>query len=690
MPPQRALLQLCSNISHNHSKEEPILAVSGRFVMTDNTDTLVKPDMQAVLSRTHIGSDLHSFLLPTLEAVSNSMHGIEARFGEEASKNGLIEIVITDANDPTKIMISVTDNGIGLTEENYRSFKTPFSGFKLKSKGRGFGRFIAFKIFSRILYSSRYEFMASFSTRTFRFDITRDEELIYFDGQPDFDHVGMRVEYNAPLTPWHQFVRELQQSTVADAIASHFLPYFLYRWLPEITIKVGEGEAESITKHFRTVFVEAEKGQVTVEIDGQNEVLDYSLTKIKKTRTFKNHCLLFAAADRIVGAPKDLTNILGQPHFTGEDNEHYIIIGVVRGEAFENRLNDARTGIDLGPKVVERIVSAVSDLIQQGENSQIEKIKAAQSTDLGGALQENPILRLGLRGKTINQYVSTKPNNWTAQQFVADLAIERFRASKELTKAITSAASDQDNYIKNIKDIVSKIDENNKEALAEYVIHRRNVIELVETARKYTNGTRHAPEDVIHDLIFKRFSDNATSDYFEHNLWLIDDALAFMPYVSSDRTAKGARRSKGDKVPDLAFFDDSLILGDNDGTTVTIVEFKRPSRNDYATGPAKSDPVKQVLETLELAVRAGGVSKTDGTHMSFTGVIRRFGFIVADLTPTLVNVLKDHDFKNDQNPKIWIRHRDRERIIIQAIGYDTLVENAKKRNQAFFTVLLGE
>jgi len=659
--------------------------------MAESTDTLVKPDMQAVLARTHLGTDLQSFLLPTLEAISNAMDGIEARFGDKAAQEGLIRIVITDPNDPAKIMIAVTDNGVGLTDENYRSFKTPFSGYKLKARGRGFGRFIAFKVFSRILYSTRYEFMGVESTRTFRFDITRKDELVYFEADPDFDHQGLCVEYDTPLLPWHGLVRELKQADVSDIIASHFLPYFLYKWLPEITIKVGDGEAESITKHFQNIFVESDKGQVTVEIDGKPEILDYSLTKIPKTRSYKNHCLLFTAADRIVGSPKDLTNVLGSSHFTNEANENYIVIGVVRGEAFESRLNDSRTGIDLQPKAVERIVSAVSEVIQKTENSQIEKIKSAQSADLGGALQENPILRLGLRGKSINEYVSTKPNNWTAQQFVADLAIERFRATKELSRAITSAASDQDNYIANIKDIVSKIDENNKEALAEYIIHRKNVIELVEAARKYTAGTtRHAPEDVIHDLIFKRFSDSAALDYFEHNLWLIDDALAFMPYVTSDRTAKGAGRSKGDKVADLAFFDDSLILGDNDGTTVSIIEFKRPNRNDYSTGPAKTDPVKQVLETLELAVRAGGVIRTDGTHMSFTGVVRRFGFIVADLTPTLVNVLKDHDFNNDQNPKIWVRHRDRERIIIQALGYDTLVENAKKRNQAFFSVLLGE
>jgi hypothetical protein len=501
----------------------------------------------------------------------------------------------------------------------------------------------------------------------------------------------MRVEYDTPLTPWHDLIRSLNHSDIADHIASHFLPQFLYGILPEITIKIDDGEAENITSRFKNVFVESSAGQITVEIEDKLETLDYSLTKIQKTRSFKNHCLLFAAADRIVGNPKDLTSLLGTPHFTDEKDESYIVIGVVRGEAFETRLNDSRTGMNLTPKAVERITSAISDVIQKEESSQIAKIKAEQSADVTEALRENPILRLGLKGKAVSDYVIGKPNNWTAQQFVSDLAIERFRASKELTKAITLAAASEENYIGTIRDIVSKIDRGNKEALAEYVIHRKRVIEMVEAARKYKTGTtKHAPEDVIHDLIFRRFSDSSELDYFEHNLWLIDDALAFLPYATSDRTAKGAGRTKGDKVPDLAFFDDSLVLGDNDGTTITIVEFKRPSRDDYAFGNPKTDPVKQVIDTLDLAVRAGGVTKTDGAHLSFAGVIRRFGYIVADHTPTLVRVLRDHDFKNGQNPKIFYRFRDNEEIFIQAIGYDTLIENAKKRNQAFFTVLLGE
>ena len=658
--------------------------------MTTETDTLVKPDMAAVLSRTHVSKDLHGFLLPTLEAVSNAMHGIEARFGDDAREQGTIEISMSSINDPQQMMISISDNGIGLDDGNYRSFKTPFSGHKLQQNGRGFGRFIAFKVFSRILYSSRFEALPTPDKRTFRFDIYQTNELIYHDGEPDFGHLGLRVDYNEPRPEWHELIAMLDESDIADHIGSHFLPHFLYRWLPEITIRFDDAEPNSITAHFKNVFVQSESGFFDVQIDGKAETIDYSLTKVPRTRSFKNHSLLFAAGDRIVGNPRDLTNLLGQPAFSGDDNQPYIVIAVVRSTAFETRLNDARTGINISPAIIEEIVGAVGDIIQTTENGQIAKIKAVQSRDLEGALQENPILRIGLKGQSISAYVAGKPNNWKAQDFVSNLAIERYRVSRDLSKAITSAANDPDNYMANIKDIVDKIDASNKEALAEYVVHRKKVIELIEAARKYGSTGTHAPEDTIHDLVFHRFSDSVDTDYFEHNLWLVDDALAFLPYISSDRAMHGKGRKKGDKIADLAFFDDSLVLGDNDGTTITIIEFKRPSRDDYRFGDVKHDPVMQVIETLKGATAAGGIARTDGSHFAFRGVVRRFGYIVADLKPSLVAVLRNHDFKNDWNPDVYVRYRDNEQIFIQAMGYDTLIAHAKKRNQAFFSVLFGE
>lgn len=604
-------------------------------------EALEKPDMQAVLSRTHITFDLHGFLLPVLEAISNAMDGIHELFGDRAKDKGDIRITFKNPTNPATIKIEVSDNGIGLNESNYTNFKTPFTGHKLTQKGRGFGRFIAFKVFDDITYSSRYaDFFDQHKERTFRFDLGEKEEIISLSETPTFQDTGLAVSFAKPHKQWHQLIRNLDQALVLDEIGAHFLPYFLYRWLPKITVQFDDEPATNITSHFKNIFVESDKGTIRCEIDGTEETLDYSLTRIEKTRLYKSHCLLFSAADRIVGFPRDLTNKLGAPHFVDEEGKRYIVIAVVRGEAFETRLNDARTNIGVSPKTIEDIVNKISAVIQSRESDQIERIKRDQSTELVDALRDNPILRLGLRGKTVGEYVAHSPNSWRKEEFISDLAIERYRAAQDLDRQIEMAANNPADYGHRIKELVGKVDEGKKEALAEYVIHRKSIISLIESARRYNDDGKIAPEDSIHQLIFRRFGDNTNTRFFEHNLWMIDDTLAFMPYISSDRSNHGRGRKLGDKVTDLLFFDDSMILGDEDGTSLIIVEFKKPGRNDYKFGKNGSDPILQVMETLDKAMADGGIQRDDGSHLSFKTVVKRFAFVIADLTPTLVKVLR--------------------------------------------------
>lgn len=657
---------------------------------TTAADALIKPDMLAVLERTNLSVNIHGFLLPVFEALSNSLDGIEHRFGEQASRKGKIAIKFQNLNDPSKIIISVTDNGSGLNDENYKSFRTPFSGYKLRKRGRGFGRFIAFKVFSRIHYSTRYESALVEASKTFRFDISRAEEIIFFDGEPDFQDLGLCVEFDEPLEGWAPLVGALSTQNVKDEFGAHFLPQFLYRGLPDISLQFDSDEPENITAYFKNLFVEHDAGEIEAAIDGNKHTLRYALTKIPKTPQFKNHCLLFSAAERIVGHPRDLSNKLGATHYIDKQDKKYIIVAIVRGDVFETRLNDSRTSLDLPPKTIEEIVGAICDKIQVREADQVQKIKTGQTERLNLALHENPILRLGLRGQSLSEYVARKPNNWGPEEFVQDLALSRYRNTGDLLRQITEAASNPQSYVEKIQELASRIDAGKKEALAEYVIHRKSIIELIDAARKFDDKDKRGSEDEVHSLIFRRFSDSVDIEYFQHNLWLIDDALAFLPYVSSDRTMHGGGRKKGDKVTDLLFYDDTMVLGDEDGSTLTIVEFKKPSRNDYRFGPAKTDPVTQVIDTLEKAVAAGGITRTDGQHMSFRNVSRRTAYIVADLTPTLTKVLERHDFRNPHDPKIWTKYFGNGEIFIQAFGYDTLVSMAKKRNQAFSKVLLDD
>jgi len=82
-------------------------------------------------------------LLPLYEAISNALHAIHDRFGDERiHKDGRIDIEILrlsgDLDAPIR-GFRISDNGIGLDDDNYRSFRTPFSQHKIKRLLSGSG-----------------------------------------------------------------------------------------------------------------------------------------------------------------------------------------------------------------------------------------------------------------------------------------------------------------------------------------------------------------------------------------------------------------------------------------------------------------------------------------------------------------------------------------------------------------------
>ncbi len=432
-------------------------------------------------------------MLPIFEALSNCLHSIETKLGNAAIGGGHIAIQFHNTNDPKNFLVSVEDDGIGLNDENFRSFLTPFSGLKLEKRGRGFGRFIAFKVFERIHYQARDQVDSGLRSRTFRFNIYDRREIIFFDGEPDFSGTGVKVEFNEPKEEWHEIILHLDASTISDELAEHFLPEFLKGQLPEIHLEV-DGVVTHLSGEFATLFNATSSGTFVVEIDKKPETLNYTVSKIPRTRRFNQNSLMFSAGGRIVGVPKDLGQKLGRPFFLDSNDEKYIVVAVISGEAFEKRLNDSRTSINITPKEIETIVTKVAEVIEETESDQISKIKDAQRKELSSALVENPILRMGLKGETLDEYVRKKPNSWGADQFVSDLALKRYRRSEDISESIAKATESEQAYFEEIRDLVKDLGEEKRDALAEYVVHRRKVISLVEAARRFDNDEKLPPK----------------------------------------------------------------------------------------------------------------------------------------------------------------------------------------------------
>jgi Histidine kinase-, DNA gyrase B-, and HSP90-like ATPase len=119
---------------------------------------------------------LTKVLLPLFEAIVNSIHSIE----QAVINDGYIDIYIEResgilASELWSIKnFTIVDNGIGFNEDNFKSFKTPYTTFKESKGSKGVGRFLWLKAFNSVSIESFYSEDRVNFRRTFDFIISED------------------------------------------------------------------------------------------------------------------------------------------------------------------------------------------------------------------------------------------------------------------------------------------------------------------------------------------------------------------------------------------------------------------------------------------------------------------------------------------------------------------------------------
>lgn len=142
--------------------------------------------------------DLHTLpkttpLLPLYEAIINSIQSIE----DAQISNGKIEIIVerdkqmnlfnqweTDIEN-----IIIVDNGIGFDDENYNSFDTYASEYKIQKGCKGVGRMLWLKAFCSVSIESIFVEEDKKKCRTFLFDANHavhDMKVRYYWSYGDF------------------------------------------------------------------------------------------------------------------------------------------------------------------------------------------------------------------------------------------------------------------------------------------------------------------------------------------------------------------------------------------------------------------------------------------------------------------------------------------------------------------------
>ena len=574
-------------------------------------------------------------LLPLMEAISNSVHAITDLYANDARLKGRIDVrVLRDGPDEDSKVIGfeVEDNGVGFTDANYESFERPDHVSCHREAARVWADSLGSRCSTRSRWTVPTGSEAEWNRRSF--DSLSDKEQIVLrepKGENPCTH-RTTIRFENFRSPYEGRCPTKRESIEAR-IAAHFVPLFVAGNAPKVVV-----EDQGITD-IEALFADSIKEQKTEEVvigdaDFPIKLNVWSL-KCDKRMRFEppSYHFAFIAGDSRSVIDYSLDEQLGLKLLDDE----YVHVGCASGEYLDQNVNSERTAFTLEVKEVEEIKRVVARCAREFLAEYVEKVLEAKVNTAREIISENPqFLYMIDNLRTFAE--SLQPNAVRKEDIFLEMSLHRFRRQKRFTvvaksieakELIDSAISEK---VQEYKDYVTN---EQKGALAEYVSKRKAVLDLFEKLLEYKDAEEESynKEDAVHSLFCPMRINSGNLEVEDHNLWLLDDRLAFFNYFASDLELNKYTSSGSAERPDLAFFYDACFAWrETENTdTVVIVEFKKPMRTDY--GQTK-DPVQQVLGYVERLKTQSGVPDSKGRAIRGIGPSTAFHcYIVADITP---------------------------------------------------------
>lgn len=646
-------------------------------------------------------------LLPLFEAVMNAMQAINDRRRVEPGHRGAIRIELTretslfDAADAVSLVqdIRVSDDGIGMNDDNWDSFNTSFSGHRYQEGGKGLGRIIWLKAFSSVEIISTFQGEDGPLRRQFTFDFEYDGENL---PQPSAgDAVGTSVKLTGFKSPYRE-VAGWDAAAIADRVVEHFFLFFVRGDIPSI-ILVDETTTIDLNRFFQENYA-ALATQHDFKIGDQTF----------RARGFRiasgrldAHRIVYAAHGRAVRREKLATFI---PNLTArlEDGAHgFFYQIVVESPYLDERVNRERTAfeIQIAEEADDNNLFGASDISLRDIRDQV---LTAVRADLAGYLESMDAEKL----RRIDEFVSEEAPHYRIllkrrDQIVNKIAPDASRKQidavmhselRDMELAMKAQGQrvlqdvehidDYETYRAELTAFIEQYNELGVASLAHHVMHRKIIIDLFEKAlKKSEDGDAYPLESVVHKIVFPM---RATTDdvlYSQHNLWLVDERLAYHSHISSDRSlAKTPLADSDAKLrPDLVVFDQKGVFADEGKslTSVVLVEFKRPGRNGYSG----DDPLEQLFKLSE-EIKAGRHQDEGGRPVRVANdKVPIFAYLVCDIPPALRTLIKGKDAQEMADGMGFYGYNRNYGVYYEVLEYEKILADAKKRNRMLFEKL---
>ena len=647
----------------------------------DNDQTEFPMDSNLELRIRNFDLSTADYLMPVFEAISNSIQSIKARFGKaKYVSQGRITIQLIKTKDELTSII-VTDNGIGFNSDNFRSFLKFDSDYKRSEGGKGIGRFMWLKAFNDVAVTSTYTEDKETYTRSFLFSVAPNPVHNHTHHRSNIP-LSTRIEFKNIRPDFKEAYQKNLDQIVNDTL-SHFIHMLAANKVPQVSFIQDELEIKLKDKWQHSLL---EKMEETL-----NELNKVYITHCKiKSRLLGENSLHLCAHDRSV-QKVSIGNKLGLKNgfYDPEKEETYNYVGIVSSEMFDRLVLANRSDFSKNNIVKQTIDQAVERIKSGYLKRNYDKAIEEKSEKLREILAEKP--RFAHLVQNIDEYAKNKIN---------PSSTTRLEILKDLSNAYIDEEERIDNQLKETKDKVIKGEEIeladtakmatkiSNSALEEYIKKRKDILDLMNTLQEHQDpdNETHYLEEIVHSLICPMGRDSNDISIEQHNLWIIDDRLAYCQYFASDKAIRSyVKDSTSDLAPDILFAGCTLYKSQNDNQNVRIVEFKRPARDDYTE---TKNPLKQVFDYID-ELKNGKIVTPRGRKITEINNNTIFHcYIVCDLTNNLRKIIDNYEFlKEHPDGRGFFGYHSKKRAYIEIIQYNALLQDAKLRNQIFFDKL---
>jgi hypothetical protein len=634
----------------------------------------------------------NKYLFPIFETVVNSIQAIK----EAKEVEGKIEITVQRANPqlttdgskpvaPNIIGFVIQDNGIGFDEDNYSSFEELASEHKLEFGCKGIGRFMALAVFASIYIESTFKSKndGKFYHRKIAFNESDGVKQISLEPVQETKTKTV-IKLSSVRT---KYIHHNSPDDIASSLLLHLLIYYITESAPQVTIFDAASDTSiSLSDVFAT----------NINFDGVIEEIEPKNNKFRLyflKSYFKNyhkHLIHYCAHDREVEevSISELVTDLINERIEEDGKSYYIAVFVVSNYLNDN-VNDFRNEFFFPKKAkdtenlhyplsLEDINIAVAEKIKERFSVVLNKMEEAKFKDIETSiynewLEYTPLLEHKEFLRNIKPYIKGQELELALHKASNELSYQQKARVIKFLNQRPEQITNKDEYKEFLRELLRDQNDIGKSELVKYMFHRKAVLKVFEKFLDIQKSGNFMSEGDIHDIIFERKKSSNEISFNDHNLWILDERVAYKDYIASDLPVENLR-------PDIFIYDTKFTYGDPK-EYIVIFELKKPGRTSYSND--EKDLGKQIKKQVMDIVSNGGGKSAKGRNLNITASTPKYGYVIADMDNDMMERLKLEGYKI--TPKgSFFKYEDGITLMIEILTYDQLLNDANARHKAFF------